>query len=157
MITLQKVKAAEKQQVVNEVKMTIDAKSVNESYARIASAAFVGQLDPTIDIITDIKTAVSECVTNAIVHGYREIANGKIYIKMQMMSNGVFKISVRDKGVGICDINLARTPCFTTLSDEERSGMGFSIMEAFMDKVQVRSKENVGTTVTMWKKVTTGE
>ena len=137
--------------VINEMKMTLDSRSVNESFSRAVVAAFAAQLDPTVEEINDIKTAVSEAVTNSIVHGYKN-SLGKIYISVKIHSDGKVIISVRDKGCGISDIDKAREPLFTTLGGD-RAGLGFSVMESFTDKVHVRSKINRGTTVTLCKKI----
>ena len=137
--------------VANEFRMTIDSRSVNESFSRAVVAAFAAQLDPTVEEINDIKTAVSEAVTNAIVHGYKE-KQGKIYITVSLFENNNIRIRVRDKGVGIEDINKAMEPLFTT-AGSERAGLGFAVMESFMDKVRVTSKPGKGTTVTMEKRI----
>ena len=133
--------------------MQIDflSKSSNEGFARVAVAAFAAQLDPTLEEIGDIKTAVSEAVTNAIVHAYPDCL-GKIRIRGRLWENGMLELCVRDWGVGITDVNRARQPMFTT-GGEERSGMGFTIMESFMDTLRVRSQPGKGTTVTMRRKV----
>lgn len=135
----------------NEFKMTIDSKSVNESFARSTVAAFVSQLDPTIEEITDIKMAVSEAVTNCIVHAYPQSV-GKIYISTALMQDDKVKIIVKDKGCGIIDVKQAMEPLFTTLGGE-RAGLGFAVMESFTDKITVRSKPDKGTTVTMIKRI----
>lgn len=135
--------------VINEMRMTVDSRSVNESFSRTAVAVFTAQLDPTVEEINDIKTAVSEAVTNCIVHGYKNTL-GKIYITVRIHDNGKVIISIRDKGCGIQDISKAREPLFTTLGGD-RAGLGFSVMESFMDKLTVRSKIGVGTTVTLCK------
>ena len=135
--------------VINEMRMTVDSRSVNESFSRTAVAVFTAQLDPTVEEINDIKTAVSEAVTNCIVHGYKNTL-GKIYITVKIHDNGKVIISIRDKGCGIQDISKAREPLFTTLGGD-RAGLGFSVMESFMDKLTVRSKVGVGTTVTLCK------
>ena len=137
----------------NSVKLTLPAISINESYARVAAAALAAQADPTIEQIADIKTAVSEAVTNVIVHAYRGMSAGKVYITMKLDEKGIFTVTVRDTGCGIEDIGRAREPCFTTAPAEERSGMGFSIMETFMDSLLVRSRLGRGTTVTMIKRL----
>ena len=137
--------------VVNEFRMTVDGRSVNESFSRTVVAVFVAQLDPTVEEINDIKTAVSEAVTNCIVHGHRN-SLGKIYITVRIHDNGNVVISIKDKGCGIEDIKKAREPLFTTLGGD-RAGLGFSVMESFMDKVSVRSKPNHGTTVTLYKNI----
>ncbi len=137
--------------VANEFRMTIDSRSVNESFSRAVVAAFTAQLDPTVEEINDIKTAVSEAVTNCIVHGYKN-SLGKIYITVKIYENNSVVISIRDKGCGISDIKKAREPLFTTLGGD-RAGLGFSVMESFMDKIIVRSKVNSGTCVTLYKKI----
>ena len=135
--------------VINEMKLTIDSRSVNESFGRTVVAAFTAQLDPTVEEINDIKTAVSEAVTNCIVHGYKN-SLGKIYITVRIHNDGKVIISIRDKGCGIDDISKAREPLFTT-GGSDRAGLGFSVMESFMDKLTIRSKINRGTTVTLYK------
>lgn len=136
---------------INELKMTIDSKSINEGFSRVAVSAFIACLDPNIEELTDIKTAVSEAVTNAVVHGYRE-KEGKIYITVSIFQKGIVKIKIRDKGVGIENIEQAMQPLFTT-SSGERAGLGFAVMESFMDKVRVISAPDKGTTVTLEKKI----
>lgn len=135
----------------NELKLSFPSLSVNEGIARSAVAAFCAQLNPTIDELADIKCAVSEAVTNCIVHAYPDRV-GKIYIYAAVYEDNTVKISVRDRGVGIADVKKAMEPLFTTLCGE-RAGLGFAVMESFMDKVTVRSKEGRGTTVTMLKKI----
>ena len=135
----------------NEMKLVIDSKSINEGYSRVAVAAFVACLDPNVEELTDIKTAVSEAVTNAIVHGYKE-KQGKIYITVSLFENNNIRIRIRDKGVGIKDVTKAMEPLFTTAGDE-RAGLGFAVMESFMDKVRVTSKPQKGTTVTLEKRI----
>ena len=127
------------------------SRSANEGFARGAVACFAAQLDPTLDEVNDIKTAVSEAVTNAIVHAYPDTL-GKVVLKLRILPGQALEISVRDWGVGIEDVEQARTPLFTTGSDE-RSGMGFTIMESFMDTVKVRSKPGKGTTVIMRRSI----
>lgn len=136
---------------VNELKMTVDSKSINEGFSRVAVSAFVACLDPNIEELTDIKTAVSEAVTNAVVHGYRE-KEGKIYITVSILEKGRVKIRIRDKGVGIDNIEQAMEPLFTT-SGGERAGLGFAVMESFMDKLKVISAPGKGTTVILEKKI----
>ncbi len=138
-------------QILNSFRMVIDSKSVNESFARSAVASFVAQLDPTLDEISDIRMAVSEAVTNCILHAYPESV-GKIYIQVSIMEDSKVKITVRDKGCGIIDVRQAMEPLFTTLGGE-RAGLGFAVMESFTDKISVRSKLNKGTTVTMIKRI----
>ena len=133
------------------LELIIDSKSENESFARVAVAAFCTRLDPTLEEITDIKTAVSEAVTNCIVHGY-EGGKGKIYINVNITGNTA-EVIVKDYGVGIENIEKAMEPLYTTKPEQERSGMGFSFMEAFMDELEVSSARNKGTIVIMRKKI----
>ena len=135
----------------NYATLEFPSRSANEGFARTAAACFAAQLDPTLEEINDIKTAVSEAVTNAIVHAYPDRI-GKIVLKLRRRENQVLEIVVRDWGVGIADVEQARTPLFTTGS-EERSGMGFTIMESFMDSLKVRSTFGKGTTVTMRRQI----
>ena len=132
---------------INRMKLEFPSKSVNERFARSAVAGFISQLDPTLDELGDIKTAVSEAVTNCIVHAYPDTI-GKVLLKCRIFDGGIVEITVRDYGVGIEDLELARTPMFTTGGDE-RSGMGFTIMESFTDSLRVKSKKGRGTTVIM--------
>ena len=136
-------------QPVNVMKLEFLSKSENEAFARIVAAAFVSQLDPTLEEITDVKTAVSEAVTNAIIHGY-ENTLGVIKMECKLYDDSV-EITVSDDGVGIEDIELARQPLYTSKPELERSGMGFTVMESFMDKVNVFSEPGKGTTVIMYK------
>ncbi len=134
----------------NEIKIQLLSRSSNEAFARVAAAAFVAQLDPTIEEINDIRTAVSEAVTNCIVHAYRnEIGN--IYITVTIIEN-VVKIKVRDRGCGIENVKQAMEPLFTT-GGEERAGLGFAVMQSFMDSLRVTSKPGKGTSVIMAKKI----
>ena len=135
----------------NYVTLEFLSRSNNESFARTAAAGFAAQLDHTLDELGDIKTAVSEAVTNAIVHAYPD-ALGKVIMKMKLLKGGVLEITVRDWGCGIPDVEEARRPLFTT-GGSERSGMGFTIMESFMDKLTVRSLPGKGTTVQMRKRI----
>ena len=135
---------------INEMKLEIESRSVNEAFARAAVAAFAAQLDPNIEEISDIKTAVSEAVTNCIVHAYAEKV-GKIYIRASIYENSVFRVKIKDKGCGIENIKQAMEPLFTTLGGE-RAGLGFAVMESFCDKIRVSSKQGKGTTVTLEKK-----
>ncbi len=134
---------------INQMKLTLESRSVNESFARVAVSAFAAQQDPTVEEISDIKTAVSEAVTNCIVHAYPESV-GEIYIWVGLYENGMVRVRIRDKGCGILDVKQAMEPLFTTLGGE-RAGLGFAVMESFMDKVRVRSAPYKGTTVTMDK------
>ena len=136
----------------NEMKLVIDSKSINESYSRVAVGAFVASVDPNLEELTDIKTAVSEAVTNAIVHGYKE-QQGKIYINVCVMENNVIRIKIRDKGIGIENVEKAMEPLFTTAASGERAGLGFAVMESFMDKIKVNSRPGKGTTVTLEKRI----
>ena len=137
---------------MNENMMRVEflSKSENESFARVAVAAFVSQLDPTIEEISDIKTAVSEAVTNAIIHGY-EGKDGLVKIEASIKDNEL-KLIIEDNGVGIDDIKKAMEPLYTSRPDLERSGMGFTVMETFMDNLEVKSQKDVGTKVIMKKK-----
>ncbi len=135
----------------NEMKLEFISKSSNEAFARIAVAAFVSQLDPTIEEISDIKTAVSEAVTNSIIHGY-ENTIGIIKLHCMIKDSEVI-IEISDTGVGIEDINIAKEPLYTSKPNLERSGMGFTIMQSFMDELNVESVMNLGTKITMKKKI----
>lgn len=138
---------------INEMRMTIQSRSVNEGFARVAVASFLSQLDPTIDEINDIKTAVSEAVTNCIVHAYKDTI-GKIYISANIYEDKTVAIRIRDNGCGIEDVEKAREPLFTTAGGE-RAGLGFAVMESFMDKVRVTSKKDKYTSVTLKKRIGT--
>lgn len=138
--------------VLNEMNLNFLSKSNNESYARSAVSSFFIQLDPTIDELSDIKTAVSEAVTNCIVHGYRNTM-GKVFITARILDGNEVYIKIRDKGCGISDITQAMEPMFTTAKEEERAGLGFAVMQTFMDKLKVTSKVGVGTTIIMTKKL----
>lgn len=139
------------QRMENYVTLEFLSRSSNEGFARVSAAGFAAQLDPTLDELGDIKTAVSEAVTNAIVHGYPDRL-GKIAVKLKLLPGNTLEIVVRDWGEGIADVQKAREPMFTT-GGEERSGMGFTIMESFMDKLAVKSAPGRGTTVTMRKRI----
>lgn len=139
----------------NEVTITFDAYSVNEGFARMVAAAFAAEFNPTLDEIEDIKTAVSEAVTNAIIHGYEE-TKGKVHMAL-LREKDELTVSVEDFGKGIADIEKAKEPFFTTKPELERSGMGFAFMEAFMDSVLVESVPGTGTKVTMKKYIRSGE
>ena len=137
--------------VINEIKLSLPSLSINEGIARAAVAVFCSQADPSTTELADIKCAVSEAVTNCIVHAYRnEIGN--IYITCTVFENGVIRITIRDKGCGIENVKQAMEPLYTSLGGD-RSGLGFSVMESFSDKLKVRSKVGVGTTVTIEKKI----
>ena len=135
----------------NEMKLVIPSNSANESFARTAVAAFMAQLDPPIEEMTDLKTAISEAVTNCIVHAYRATI-GNIWIEAKIFDDGRICVSIKDKGCGIPDVSRAREPLFTT-GGSERAGLGFAVMESFTDKLRVRSAVGKGTTVTMEKRV----
>lgn len=137
--------------IINNFKLQIPAKSANESFARVAVGAFVSQLDPLIDEIADIKTAVSEAVTNCIVHAYKDVT-GDIYISAKILSDNRVCIKIRDKGCGIADIEKAMEPLFTT-GGSERAGLGFAVMQSFTDKIRVTSHVGKGTTVTFYKQI----
>ena len=136
----------------NQMKLYLPSLSINESVARSAVAVFVAQLNPTIEEISDIKCAVSEAVTNAIVHGYK-YAPGEIYIGVKYNSQRTVEIEIKDKGCGIEDVTLAMTPLFTTDTSGERSGMGFAVMQTFMDNLEVYSKKDKGVRILMEKKL----
>ena len=145
-----------KDRTVNLMKLEFDARSVNESFARTAVAAFAAQCDPGIGVISDIKTVVSEAVTNSIVHGYAGIEDKSkcpIYIVCKLNENGVINIKIKDKGRGIEDLETAMQPLYTTDEGGERSGMGFTIMESFTDRIKVRSAPKTGTTVILEKRL----
>ena len=135
----------------NEMNVEFDSVAKNERFARVIVASFITSTNPTLEEVSDIKTAVSEAVTNAIIHGYEKGA-GKIWIRTVVEDRSVY-IEVRDKGIGIADVKQAMEPLFTTKPEEERSGMGFSFMEAFMDRLEVESAAGEGTVVKMWKEI----
>ena len=136
---------------LNELTLEFPSHSSNESFARTAVACFAAQMDPTLNELEDIKTSVSEAVTNAIVHAYPDTI-GKVQLRVRICEGNVLEITVKDRGRGIPDVDKAREPMFTT-GGEERSGMGFTIMESFMDKLTVKSMSGRGTTVSMKKKL----
>ena len=136
--------------VVNELKVKLPSYSVNESAARAIVGAFCAQLDPSASELADIKCAVSEAVTNCIVHAYRDRV-GVIYLTVKLYEKRLVSIEIKDKGRGIEDVRLARQPLYTTDAENERSGMGFTVMESFCDKVRVNSGCKKGTTVTLYK------
>lgn len=139
------------EKIQNKMKLEFLNRSENESFARIAVSAFVAPLDPTVEELTEIKTAVSEAVSNSIIHAYKEGEEGLIVVECMWDDDGRVIMMISDQGVGIEDITLAREPLYTTKPNEERSGMGFTVMESFMDKLDVESKLNEGTKVTMIK------
>ena len=136
---------------VDTLKTEFDSRSVNESFARITAAAFIARLDPTLEEINDVKTAVSEAVTNCVVHAYPD-TQGIVYITARL-KNDTLTISVKDKGIGIPDIAQAMQPMFTTDIKSERAGLGFAVMQSFMDKVKVYSVQDKGTRVVMTKNI----
>ena len=138
-------------QIINKFTMNLYARSANESFARSCISAFAAQLDPTLEEINDIKTAVSEAVTNCIVHAYKEKL-GKIYISAEILEGGTLKIRIKDTGCGIENVDLALTPLYTTVGGE-RAGLGFAVMQSFMDSLKVTSRVGRGTTVIMKKKI----
>jgi stage II sporulation protein AB (anti-sigma F factor) len=134
----------------NEMNIQFSALSQNESFARVTVASFIAQLDPTLDELTEIKTVVSEAVTNAIIHGYDGNPGGMVFISV-IIEDGTVEIIIRDEGMGITDIEEARQPLFTTKPELERSGMGFTIMENFMDDIDVESQPGLGTIIRLKK------
>ncbi|USK53592.1 anti-sigma F factor [Cytobacillus solani] len=134
----------------NEMQIKFSALSQNESFARVTVAAFISQLDPTMDELTEIKTVVSEAVTNSIIHGYEQDPDGLVYITVKI-EDGFIDMSIRDEGLGIMNVNEARQPLFTTKPELERSGMGFTIMENFMDEIEIQSQPGKGTEIRLRK------
>ena len=139
--------------VLNSIKFTMPSLSVNESAARAAVSSFLIQCDPTVEELSDIRTAVSEAVTNAVVHAYRGTV-GMIELTVRLLKDREIYIRVKDKGCGIPDVKAAMVPLYTTAPEEERSGLGFSVMDSFMDRLSVRSVPGKGTTVIMRKRLT---
>ncbi|MDD6603854.1 MAG: anti-sigma F factor [Eubacteriales bacterium] len=135
----------------NEFKLTVDSRSTNESFCRVVVSSFITCLDPTVEELSDLKTAVSEAVTNSIVHGYAD-TYGKIFVTGQIFDSSVVRIKIRDKGVGIDNLDKAMTPLFTTGGDD-RAGLGFTVMKSFCDNVRVSSQVGKGTTVTLTKRI----
>lgn len=140
--------------IKNEMKLSFPSLSENERLARVAISGFVSLCDPRLDELTDIKTAVSEAVTNAIVHAYRDRV-GTVEMTAKIFDGGLIYIKIKDRGCGIADVAKAMEPLYTTLPEEERSGLGFSVMESFCDSVKVTSKPQKGTTVILQKKLKT--
>ena len=137
---------------LNEMKLSFPSKSVNEAFARAAVSAFITVLDPTVGELSDLKTAVSEAVTNCVVHGYRR-QSGIITVSGKITEDRRVIIRIRDSGVGIEDVKKAMEPLFTTAPDEERAGLGFAVMQSFCDRVRVSSKPGKGTSVTLEKRI----
>lgn len=142
--------------IINEIKFIMPSLSVNEAAARAVVSSFLIQCDPTVEELADLRTAVSEAVTNSIVHGYRN-SGGNIEITVRLLPDRVVFIRIKDSGCGIADIEKAMTPLFTTAPEEERSGLGFSVMQSFTDKLIVKSKPGKGTVITMRKKLAAHE
>ncbi|MBU8770575.1 anti-sigma F factor [Cytobacillus oceanisediminis] len=134
----------------NVMNLEFSALSQNESFARVTVAAFIAQLDPTMDELTEIKTVVSEAVTNSIIHGYENDPNGIVYISV-LIEDGFIDLTIKDNGLGIMDVEEARQPLFTTKPELERSGMGFTIMENFMDEIEIKSQPGIGTEIRLRK------
>ena len=132
------------------MQIKFSALSQNESFARVTVAAFISQLDPTMDELTEIKTVVSEAVTNSIIHGYDQNPDGFVYITV-VIEDGLIDLSIRDEGLGIINVDEARQPLFTTKPELERSGMGFTIMENFMDEIEIQSQPGKGTEIRLRK------
>ncbi|MGN0666853.1 MAG: anti-sigma F factor [Huintestinicola sp.] len=145
-------KKNERYSIENEIKIVLPSKSCNEAVARTLVGGFAAQMDPSVSELADIKTAVSEAVTNCIVHAYRDSC-GKIEITCRIISPDVFYIRIKDQGCGIEDVKKAMEPLFTTAPQDERAGLGFAVMESFMDNVSVSSKAGRGTCVTMKKRI----
>ncbi len=141
-----------KKELINEMNLSIPALSLNEGYARYAVSSFVAQLDPTLEEIADIRTVVSEAVTNSIIHGYRD-SSGNVLISVKYFNDRTVRITVRDRGCGIADIDKATEPFYTGDPAGERGGMGFTIMSSFTDKMKIKSVLGKGTTVTLEKKL----
>ena len=141
----------------NRMKMEFAARAENEAFARAAAAAFVACLDPTIEELTEIKTGVSEAVSNSIIHGYGEDPEKMVELECRILADRKVVLLVRDQGAGIADVEKAREPMFTTGKPEERSGMGFTVMESFMDRLDVISQVGEGTTVRMEKLLSQAE
>ena len=139
-------------QIMNEIRLDFPAIPENEALARMVVSAFLVPLNPTIEELADVKTAVSEAVTNAIVHGYAD-EEGSVRLRADYRDDGMLTVDICDKGCGITDVARAREPFYTTLEGEERSGMGFTVMESFMDGVEVKSAVGVGTTVRLMKQI----
>ncbi|MBQ4534871.1 MAG: anti-sigma F factor [Ruminococcus sp.] len=143
-------------EIINEIKFTMPSLSVNEASARAVVSSFLIQADPTVEELSDIRTAVSEAVTNAVVHGYRN-TKGNVELTVKLLANREIYIRIKDRGCGISDVKQAMEPLFTTAPEEERSGLGFSVMESFMDILKVKSSVGKGTTVVMRKRLSPHE
>ncbi|MBQ9078839.1 MAG: anti-sigma F factor [Ruminococcus sp.] len=143
-------------EIINEIKFTMPSLSVNEASARAVVSSFLIQADPTVEELSDIRTAVSEAVTNAVVHGYRN-TKGNVELTVKLLANREIYIRIKDRGCGISDVKQAMEPLFTTAPEEERSGLGFSVMESFMDILKVKSSVGKGTTIVMRKRLSPHE
>ena len=141
---------------LNELKCTFPARSENESFARTMVCAFAAQLDPTVEELADLRTAVSEAVTNCIVHAYRNTGTGSIAVTVRLLPGSVIYVRIADRGCGIADIEQAMTPLYSSAPAEERAGLGFTVMQSFTDRLTVTSRPERGTTVTMRKKLLHG-
>lgn len=141
---------------LNELKCTFPARSENESFARTMVCSFAAQLDPTVEELADLRTAVSEAVTNSIVHAYRNTAAGLITVTVRLLPDNVIYIRIADKGCGIPDISKAMQPLYSSAPAEERAGLGFTVMQSFTDRLSVKSRMGQGTTVTMRKQLRHG-
>lgn len=137
----------------NEMKLQFPSRSENEAFSRTAVAAFAAQLDPTVEELTEIKTAISEAVSNAIIHAYEEAEDGIVTVEAKITEDRKLIMIVSDEGIGIGDIEKAKEPLYTSKADEERSGMGFTVMESFTDRLEITSKPGEGTKVTMMKQL----
>lgn len=135
----------------NEVNIVLDAKGTNESLARVIVVSFISPLNPTINIVNDVKTAVSEAITNAIIHGY-DGKNGKIFMNLRLKGS-ILQVEIKDNGIGIGNIEQVKEPLYTSKPEMERSGMGFTVMETFMDKLEIISTYGLGTTIVMSKDI----
>lgn len=142
--------------IINRMKASFPSKSINESLARMVVTAFATSVDPTVEELCDLKTAVSEAVTNAVVHGYRDTL-GEIYITARMTEGGKLSVKIQDKGCGIADVKQAMEPLYTSCPEGERAGLGFAVMEELCDKVRVRSVIGRGTVVTLEKQLSSRE
>ncbi len=141
---------------INTMKVEFESRSSNESFARLVCTAFVSQLDPTLEELADIKTAVSEAVTNCVVHAYKD-SIGKIYLIGEILEDKTVIIKIKDRGCGIEDVKKAMEPCYSTGNQEERAGLGFTVMEGMMDSIKVKSTYNKGTQIVLKKRIATKE
>lgn len=142
-----------KKEKINEMTMCFPAQSRNEGMARQAVCAFLAQTDPTVEQLADLRTALSEAVTNAVVHAYKDDGKGKIYISVTLFSDGGVRMSIKDKGCGMAELEKCMEPLYTTDQSGERGGMGFAIMRCFSDDMKVKTAVGKGTTVTLYKKI----